>query len=178
MLTPISNIFANFLSSALKRHLLKRHLTLSKIRLEIIALQTVFPINISYTYTFRNLRLALLDFSRIIFKSVTCVFHWVGWCAPLASQTSGIYKTYTYSETGRIRFRRARFQTPSSVSFSGLAEFRGANSVSSFQPIICVQTRTHRVFSQNSPSWPQHSVRLSEFSSPKQYSRNSIPPVS
>ena len=49
------------------------------------------------------------------------------------------------SETGRIRFRGVRFQTPSSVRFSGLTEFRGANSVSSFQPIICVQTRTHRV---------------------------------
>ena len=33
-------------------------------------------------------------------------------------------------------------------------------------------------FSQNSPSLPPNSVRLSEFSSPKQYSRNSIPPVS
>ena len=42
------------------------------------------------------------------------------------------------SETGRIRFRRVRFQTPNSVSFSGLTEFRGANSVSSSQPIICV----------------------------------------
>ena len=30
-------------------------------------------------------------------------------------------------------------------------------------------------FSQNSPSLPSNSVRLSEFSSPKQYSRNSIP---
>ena len=42
------------------------------------------------------------------------------------------------SETGRIRFRGVRFQTPNSVSFLGLTEFRGANSVSSFQPIICV----------------------------------------
>ena len=82
------------------------------------------------------------------------------------------------SETGRIRFRRVRFQTPNSVSFSGLTEFRGANSVSSFQPINCVSKRTHRVFSQNSPSLTQNSVRLSEFSPPKQYSRNSIPPVS
>ena len=49
------------------------------------------------------------------------------------------------SETGRIRFRGVRFQTPNSVSFLGLAEFGGPNSVSSFQPIICVQTRTHRV---------------------------------
>ena len=32
-----------------------------------------------------------------------------------------------------------------SVSFFGLTEFRGANSVSSFQPIICVQMGTHRV---------------------------------
>ena len=51
-----------------------------------------------------------------------------------------------FSETGRIRFQRVRFQTPNSVSFLGLTEFRGANSVSSSQPIICVQTRTHRVF--------------------------------
>ena len=49
------------------------------------------------------------------------------------------------SEPGRIRFRRARFQTPNSVSFFGLTEFRGPNSVSSFRPIICVQTRTQRV---------------------------------
>ena len=47
----------------------------------------------------------------------------------------GAYKS---SETGRIRFQGVRFQTPNSVSFSGLTEFRGANSVSSFQPIICV----------------------------------------
>ena len=43
-----------------------------------------------------------------------------------------------FSETGRIRFRGVRFQTPNSVSFSGLTEFRGASSVSSSQPIICV----------------------------------------
>ena len=49
------------------------------------------------------------------------------------------------SGTGGIRFRGARFQTPSSVSFFGLTEFRGANSVSSSQPIICVPKRTHRV---------------------------------
>ena len=42
------------------------------------------------------------------------------------------------SETGRIRFRGVRFQTPNSASVLGLTEFRGANSVSSFWPIICV----------------------------------------
>ena len=31
------------------------------------------------------------------------------------------------SETGRIRFRRVRFQTPSSVNFFGLTEFQGAS---------------------------------------------------
>ena len=74
------------------------------------------------------------------------------------------------SEAGRIRirFRRVRFQTPSSVSFLDLAEFRVVSSVSSSQPIVW----------QNSPSLPQKPVRLSEFSSPKQYSRNSTPPVS
>ena len=78
-------------------------------------------------------------------------------------------------ETGRIRFRGVRFQTPSSVSFSGLTEFRGANSLSSFQH-LCARANSPS-FAQNSPSLPQNSVRLSEFSSPKQYSRNSIPPV-
>ena len=63
------------------------------------------------------------------------------------------------SETGRIRFRRARFQTPNSVSFSGLTEFRGASSVSSFQPLICVPKRTHRgFFFTHSPSFSQNSA--------------------
>ena len=53
----------------------------------------------------------------------------------------------TLSETGRIRFWRARFQTPNSVSFFALTEFWGENSVSSSQPIFCVTKRTHRVFS-------------------------------
>ena len=59
-----------------------------------------------------------------------------------------------WSETGRIRFRRVWFRTPNSVSFSALTEFRGESSVSSSRPIICVPKRTHRVFSQNSPSLP------------------------
>ena len=50
------------------------------------------------------------------------------------------------SEVGRIRFRRVRFQTPNSVSFFALTEFRGENSVSSSQPTICVPKRAHRVF--------------------------------
>ena len=37
------------------------------------------------------------------------------------------------------------FKHPNSVSFLGLTEFGGASSVSSFQPIICVQTRTHPI---------------------------------
>ena len=40
------------------------------------------------------------------------------------------------SETGRIRFRRARFQTPSSVSFVAITEFRGENSVSTSQVTV------------------------------------------
>ena len=69
----------------------------------------------------------------------------------------------------------------STVSDTELSEFfgprrvPGENSVSSSQPIIRVPKRAHRVFfSQNSPSLPQNSVRLSEFSSPKQYSRCTV----
>ena len=39
----------------------------------------------------------------------------------------------------------------------------------------CTLVQNSPSFSQSSPSLPQNSVRLSEFSSPKQYSRNSIP---
>ena len=57
-----------------------------------------------------------------------------------------VFCNYSSSETGRIRFRRVRFQTPSSVSFLALTEFWGESSVSSSQPTICVLRRTHRVF--------------------------------
>ena len=70
--------------------------------------------------------------------------------------------------------RRARVQTPNSVSFSGLTEFRGANSVSSSQPIIFVCKNELTEFSAE---LTEFAVKLSEFSSPKQCSRNSIPPV-
>ena len=53
-----------------------------------------------------------------------------------------------YSEMGRggrARFWRVWLQTPNSVSFWELIEFREASSVSAFQPIICVPKRTHRV---------------------------------
>ena len=52
--------------------------------------------------------------------------------------------------------------------------------MSAFQPrpyYLCAKANSPS-FSQNSPSLPQNSVRLSEFSPPKQCSRNSIPPVS
>ena len=77
--------------------------------------------------------------------------------------------------TGRIRFRGARFQPPNSVSFSGLTEFRGSelSEFLSAYYLVCQSElaefsfrRTHRV-----------TAGLSEFSLPKQYSRNSIPPV-
>ena len=58
---------------------------------------------------------------------------------------NSLWWDWQLSETGRLRFRRVWFQTPNSVSFLALTEF-GENSVSSSQPIICVPTRTHRVF--------------------------------
>ena len=80
------------------------------------------------------------------------------------------------SETGRIWFRGARFQTPNSVSFFAahrvpgreLTEFLSAD-------YLCAKANSPS-FPQNSPSLPQNSVRLSEFSPPKQYTRNSIRP--
>ena len=72
------------------------------------------------------------------------------------------------SETGRIQFWGVRFQMPNSVSFSGLIEFRGANSVSSFQPISCVcQSKLTEFLAELT----QFAAELSEFSLPRQYSR-------
>ena len=58
------------------------------------------------------------------------------------------FSEFFCSETGRVRFWRARFQTPSSVSF--LAILRSAFS-------LCV-TANSPSFSQNSLSLPQNSV--------------------
>ena len=66
------------------------------------------------------------------------------------------------SETGRMRFWRARFRTPNLVSFFALTEFLGENSVSSSQPSIRVQKANSPSFPQNSPSLPQNSARLCE----------------
>ena len=68
------------------------------------------------------------------------------------------------SETGRIRFRRVRFQRPNSVSFSALTEFGGESSVSSSRPIYLCTIANSPSLSQNSPSLPRE---LSEFSLPK-----------
>ena len=92
-------------------------------------------------------------------------------CAVFAANGS------TSAETGRIRFRRARLQTPDSASCLVLTELCGENSVSSSRPIICVcvcATASSPNFAQSSPSFV---AELSEFCLPKQQSRNSIPLV-
>ena len=45
-----------------------------------------------------------------------------------------------------VQFRRAWFQTPSSVRFLALTELRGENLVSPSHPIICVAKWTQQVF--------------------------------
>ena len=84
-----------------------------------------------------------------------------------------------YSETGRIRFRRARFQTLNSVSFFIGPHRVPGRELSEFLSAYYLCAKANSLsFSQNSPSLPQNSARLSEFPSRKQCSRNSIPPVS
>ena len=79
------------------------------------------------------------------------------------------------SEMGRIRFWRVRFQNEELSEFFGPHRVPG-REISEFlsASYLCDKTKSPS-FSQNSPSLPQNSVRLSEFSSLKQYSRNSIP---
>ena len=72
----------------------------------------------------------------------------------------------------------------STVSNTELSEFFGPHWVPGRELgellsayYLCAKANSPS-FSQNSLSLPKNSVRLSEFSSPKQYSRNSIPSVS
>ena len=83
------------------------------------------------------------------------------------------HKTSQRTSAG-MAILRARFQTQNSVSFSGFTEFLG-EFLSAYY--LCAKANSPN-FSQKSPSMLQNSVRLSESSSPKQYSRNSTPPVS
>ena len=80
--------------------------------------------------------------------------------------------------------KRPNTVSESTVSNTELNEFFGAHRVpgrelSEFLSAYYLCAKANSPSSpQNSPSLPQNSVRLSEFSPPKQYSRNSIPPVS
>ena len=58
------------------------------------------------------------------------------------SKEVGVMKSLQ-SETGRIQFRGVRCRTPNSVSFFGLTELRGANSVSSSRRTrrVCPKTQ-------------------------------------
>ena len=69
--------------------------------------------------------------------------------------------------------RRARFQTPSSVSFLALTELRGQNSVSSSHPISYVPKKSQ--LTECSAKRTEFAAELSEFSLPKQYSRKQYP---
>ena len=64
------------------------------------------------------------------------------WFILLAQRFFVLFLFFFRGENG---FRRARFQTLSSVRFMALTELRAENSVSSSQPMVCVQERTHRV---------------------------------
>ena len=66
--------------------------------------------------------------------------------------------------------------TELSEFFLALPEFRGDNSVSSSQPFLCEKKSelTGFFFAELT----EFATELSEFSLPKQYSRNSVPPVS
>ena len=76
----------------------------------------------------------------------------------------------TVSESTVSNTELSEFFRPHWLPGSELSEFLSAYN-------LCAKANSPSS-SQNSPSLPRNSVRLSEFSSPKQCSRNSIPPVS
>ena len=73
----------------------------------------------------------------IFWGHIFCKYWGWGW-SELFSTVSSLSSLLPdhVSEKGRIWFRRARFQTPSSVSSLALTGFWGESSVSSFQPLI------------------------------------------
>ena len=56
-------------------------------------------------------------------------------------------------QTARIRFRRVRFWTPSSVSFLAFSELQGENSVSSSQPIFVCRSELTKFFCRPHRVW-------------------------
>ena len=62
------------------------------------------------------------------------------------------------SEKGRIRCRRDTVSITEPSEFFTLTEFWGGSSVSSSQPITCVQKRTHRVFCRPHRACTKNSV--------------------
>ena len=73
------------------------------------------------------------------------------------------------AEYGFGEHELSEFFGPHRVPGRELSEF-----LSAYYVYVC---QSEASFSQNSPSSAQTSVRLSELSAPKQYSRNSIPPL-
>ena len=89
----------------------------------------------------------------------------------VASFITGSPENKQQSETGRILFWRVWFQTRPSPSAGERAQ-RVPLSL-----LLSAKANSPSVW-QNSPRLPENSVRLSEFSSLKQYSRNSTLPIS
>ena len=100
------------------------------------------------------------------------------WAFKIASIKTHCYQSSTpclvswslNSEKGRIRFRGVRLQTLSSLSYFGLTEFRGASSVSSFQPFFVCQSELNEFLTK----LPEFATELGEFSLPKQHSRSAL----
>ena len=64
---------------------------------------------------------------------------------------------------------------PNTVSESTVSNTELSELLLFFSLLVVYQSELTEFFLQNSPSLLQNSVRLSEFSSPKHYSRNSFP---
>ena len=116
-------------------------------------------------------------------------FPWFSWLIEILEFENG----FVFKISSRVFHGSRVFQckigsgpntvSESTVSDTELSECFGAHCVPGSELsellsayYLCAKANSPS-FSQNSPSLPENSVRLSEFSSLKQYSRNSIPPV-
>ena len=81
--------------------------------------------------------------------------HDLGTPRALSKEMPEIPKIHCFSETGRIRFRRVRFQTPNSVSFFVLTEFWGGELNEFLSAYYLCAKANSPSFPQNSPSLPK-----------------------
>ena len=106
---------------------------------------------------FRKGEIDVVQFGKGFTAGPFCLQTWA-FCKQLFSSQALDFCNRQLSGTGRIRFRRARFETPSSVSFFCPHRVPGGELSEFLSAYFLCQSELTEFFPQNSPSLPQNSV--------------------